>query len=221
MKPGDNVRLRQDGRYEARYIKGRDEHGKIIYGYCYGRSYDEAIEKREYQIHRKALNEMKKLNLLILGAGVHGEDVFEIAKELRVFNKVDFLDDNPFLDNVIGKWDDIEKLRDEYPVAIVAVADEDTRKKWTTKLIERGFVIPTLIHPTSYIADGVSVGVGTVIGARVTISVAASVGEHCIVTSGSTIPRKTVLPDWAYYEIDGWTYHKEKYEIPTVSVKGE
>ena len=28
MKKGDNIRLRADGRYEARYIKSRDENGK-------------------------------------------------------------------------------------------------------------------------------------------------------------------------------------------------
>lgn len=42
---GENIFKRKDGRWEARYIKGCNESGKIIYGYCYGKSYREAKEK--------------------------------------------------------------------------------------------------------------------------------------------------------------------------------
>ncbi len=37
--------MRKDGRFEARYAKGRDGNGKLIYGFCYGRTYEEAREK--------------------------------------------------------------------------------------------------------------------------------------------------------------------------------
>lgn len=124
-KQGNNVRIRIDGRYEARFIKGRDENGKIKYGYCYGQTYEEAVEKRSYQLEKLQKRNRRKLNLLILGAGIHGSDVYEIAKSLRIFSKISFLDDNPYKTNVIGKWEDVNKLVDEYPVAIVAVASLD------------------------------------------------------------------------------------------------
>lgn len=44
-KKGENIYKRKDGRWEARYIKGYDEAGKIRYGFCYGKSYREAKEK--------------------------------------------------------------------------------------------------------------------------------------------------------------------------------
>lgn len=47
MRTGENIYKRKDGRWEARYRKGRDETGKIIYGYCYGRTYSEAKAKSE------------------------------------------------------------------------------------------------------------------------------------------------------------------------------
>lgn len=47
MRTGENIYKRKDGRWEARYRKGRDEHGKIIYGYCYGKTYSEAKAKSE------------------------------------------------------------------------------------------------------------------------------------------------------------------------------
>ena len=45
MANRENVFLRKDGRFEARYRKGRDNNGKLIYGFCYGKTYEEAQEK--------------------------------------------------------------------------------------------------------------------------------------------------------------------------------
>ena len=47
MRKGENIFKRKDGRWEARYRKGRDEDGKIRYGYCYGKTYSEAKRKAE------------------------------------------------------------------------------------------------------------------------------------------------------------------------------
>ena len=40
-KRGENIYKRKDGRWEGRYIKCRTLHGKIQYGYVYGKSYSE------------------------------------------------------------------------------------------------------------------------------------------------------------------------------------
>jgi len=42
---GENIYLRKDGRYEGRYIKGRKENGKIIYGYVYSKKMKNCKEK--------------------------------------------------------------------------------------------------------------------------------------------------------------------------------
>lgn len=211
MRTGDNIRLRSDGRYEARYIKGRTESGKICYGCCYGKTYDEAKEKRDYQLQRLA--RPKELNLLILGAGSHGWDVLEIAKSLRIFSKISFLDDDTSKKNVIGSWNDASLFLPDYPVAIVAVGDEDTRKIWSKKLDVLGFITPTLIHPSAFISEDVTIGIGTVICARATIASGVQIGTGCIITSGSTIPRKTIIPNWGYFDFDKIIHYKEKYTI--------
>ena len=45
MAKGENIFKRKDGRWEARYVKGRELSGKIKYGFCYGKTYREAKEK--------------------------------------------------------------------------------------------------------------------------------------------------------------------------------
>lgn len=44
-KRGENIYKRKDGRWEARYSKGKDENGKTRYGYIYAKTYSEAKEK--------------------------------------------------------------------------------------------------------------------------------------------------------------------------------
>lgn len=210
MKSGDNIRLRADGRYEARYIKSRDANGKIIYGCCYGQTYEEAKEKREYQLQKMA--QPRPMSFLILGAGMHGSDVYEIAKSLRVFTKIDFLDDDPTKERAIGKWEDAERLNDEYPIALVAVGDEDTRREWTSRLNQWGYITPTLIHPTAYVSEDTEIGVGAVIYPRATIATGVHVGRGAIVGTGSTVPRKTYIPDWGYFETDRIIRYKKQEE---------
>lgn len=43
---GENIRKRKDGRWEARFPKGKDQAGHTIYGAVYGSTYREAKEKR-------------------------------------------------------------------------------------------------------------------------------------------------------------------------------
>ena len=45
-RKGENIRKTKDGRWEARYMKGRDMDGKIRYGYLYGKSYKEVKDKK-------------------------------------------------------------------------------------------------------------------------------------------------------------------------------
>lgn len=44
-KRGENIRKREDGRWEGRYIKGRKSNRTAIWGYIYGHSYNEVKEK--------------------------------------------------------------------------------------------------------------------------------------------------------------------------------
>lgn len=44
---GKNIYQRKDGRWEGRYIKGRTEAGKAVYGYVYALTYEEAKKKRD------------------------------------------------------------------------------------------------------------------------------------------------------------------------------
>ena len=58
-KKGENIHKRKDGRWEGRYIKGRNADGKPVWGYLYGYSYGEV--KAELT-HRKVLSGFYQLS---------------------------------------------------------------------------------------------------------------------------------------------------------------
>ena len=43
-RTGTNIRYRKDGRWEARFIKSRNENGKADYSSFYGHTYKEALK---------------------------------------------------------------------------------------------------------------------------------------------------------------------------------
>ena len=49
-RKGENIFKRKDGRWEGRYIQGRDDEGKAVYGYVFGRTYAEAKRKKQVAI---------------------------------------------------------------------------------------------------------------------------------------------------------------------------
>ena len=196
MRTGSNIRQRAAGRFEARYPKGRDERGRIIYGYCYGRTYEEAAQKREAALRRP----VREMNLLILGAGSHGQEVRELAQGLNIFRKIAFLDDSPEKTEAIGPCSGFERYVWEYPVAISAVGDHGLRMKWLAELARAGYVLPVLIHPGAVVSPSASVGYGTVICARATVGAGSVIGSGCIISSGATIDRNVILPDGTHVD---------------------
>lgn len=54
---GENIRKRKDGRWEARFPKGKNEKGKTIYGAVYGSTYKEAKEKRRQRLENPPVDQ--------------------------------------------------------------------------------------------------------------------------------------------------------------------
>lgn len=199
MRKGDNVRKRADGRFEARYIKGHDAAGKAQYGYCYGKTLEEAIEKRAWQLNKIGkVAGPKLMNLLILGAGSHGHEVYEIAEGMRCFKKIRYLDDYVKAEEVIGSIKDISILKNEFTLAFPAVGSSNVRREWTDMIIQNGYVIPTLIDTSAVISKNSEIGYASFIGPRAVINSGASIGKGCIVSSGAVVGRDACMPDWSF-----------------------
>lgn len=57
---GENIRKRKDGRWEARFPKGKNQNGNTVYGAVYGATYKEAKEKRRRLLENPPADQMNR-----------------------------------------------------------------------------------------------------------------------------------------------------------------
>lgn len=128
-------------------------------------------------------------SLLIIGAGTFSPEVDELAGLLG-YNDIAFLDDNPAnacSSPVIGTTADIEKMRENYNTAIVALGNNKTRMKYHEELKRCGYTIPILIHPTAYISPDTEIAPGCIIREKAVVSRYVKIGEATILNVGALI----------------------------------
>jgi sugar O-acyltransferase (sialic acid O-acetyltransferase NeuD family) len=137
-------------------------------------------------------------NLLILGAGGQGKVVAEIAGLMGQWERIAFLDDREDLREVmgipvIGKLSDYASCRDQFPSAFVAIGNNPLRIKWMESLLDEGFELPALVHPSSVISKSSELGAGTVVMAGAVINPDSRIGKGCIINTSSSIDHDCVL----------------------------
>lgn len=135
-------------------------------------------------------------NLLILGAGGHGQVVKETAEAISYFDKIDFLDD--YSELAIGKFSDYNNYINVYAYAFVGIGNNVARTKWIDQLIKAGFNIPVLIHPTAYISPTAVIETGTIVCARAVVNHNAKVKKNCIVSIGALLDHDSLINEGAH-----------------------
>ncbi len=95
------------------------------------------------------MSELNNLSsLLIIGAGSFSTEVDELAR-LVGYTDIAFLDDKSPV--AIGTMQDIGKMRERYDTSIVALGNNENRKRFREELVRHEFNISTLIHPTAFL----------------------------------------------------------------------
>lgn len=198
------VYKRNDGRWEARYVKGYSENGRAMYGAVYGQTKEDVIKKRNdiFCVGGEETQPPVRMNLLILGAGSHGQSVKEIAESLRVFQKISFLDDKETGEEIIGKCSDALKFKDEYPCAFVAIGDNEVRRKYATFLKDCNFLIPNIISLAANISKDAKIGEGVVIMPQSTVG-NAEIGDFCILASNSLVNYGCTIGAYCHIDCGG------------------
>lgn len=138
--------------------------------------------------------------LLILGAGGHGRVVAEIATLSKRWEKIVFLDDHEDINeiegiSVKGKLDDSLSLINKYRYAFVAIGNNKLRLHWLNQLSNIGYILPTLVHPSSSVSLNSELGEGTVVMAGSIINPGARIGKGCIINTSSSIDHDCILQD--------------------------
>jgi sugar O-acyltransferase (sialic acid O-acetyltransferase NeuD family) len=150
-------------------------------------------------------------DIYIVGAGGNGKEIADtivaINEATLTFRLAGFIDDNK---SIIGKMingtkvvetiDDFvvsySKTSREKPMAIISVADPQTKAKLVQKL--DGFVTWTnIIHPNTHIAPNVTLGIGILIQSFVHIASNTTVGSHVMINNHSSLGHDVTLCEYS------------------------
>lgn len=137
-------------------------------------------------------------NLIILGAGGHGEVCAEIAELSGKYNKIFFLDDDTSKKqclkyNVIGTFEDYIKYKnDDF---FVAIGDNKLRKKYIERLNKP---LDILIHPNAIISQSCTIQEGTVIMPGVVINANTHIGKGCIINTSVSVDHDCSIGDYVH-----------------------
>lgn len=138
-------------------------------------------------------------NLLILGAGGHGHVVADAARAAG-FGKIGLLDDRKAESRysqfpVVGRFADLPKLAGEWQCGIAAVGNNSLRRKLLAALLEAGYEVPAVVHPSSVLSPDAELGRGLFAAAGTVINIGVKLGDGVIVNTGATVDHDCRIGD--------------------------
>ena len=103
------------------------------------------------------------------------------------YSKVVFLDDAAKDEDVIGRCCDYAITRAEYPVAIAAFGNNKTRLYWTDKLIEAGYEVPSMVHPSAVVSPSAVLEQGCFVMQRAVVNTGTVIKRAALINSGAIV----------------------------------
>ena len=131
-------------------------------------------------------------SLLILGAGGVGQMIKETALVLG-YEKVVFLDDAAKGEDVIGMCCDYVLRHSDYPAAVAAFGNNKTRLFWTDKLLEEGYEVPAMVHPSAIVSPSATLEPGCFIMQRVVVNTHTRIERAALINSGAVVDHDSVV----------------------------
>ena len=147
------------------------------------------------------------MKLMILGAGGHGQVIYETASIAKTYIEggIFFLDDRYSSTGdaiqrygtaqyqISGTCNSFISYVDSQTEFYPAFGDNELRLKWEEKIIKAGGKLATLIHPRACIARSVCVEEGSAVLANAIVNTGTRIGRGCIINIGAIIDHGCVI----------------------------
>jgi acetyltransferase EpsM len=148
--------------------------------------------------------------LIIVGAGGHGAELLSYLQGLlpdrRVSEFLGFLDDDPArassAKHVIGGLTSLTSWSGEFfqNVRYLTAIGDNPRRQRVVDTLERLYgehLLPwTLIHPMSYVGQGVEIGCGTCLAPNAIVTCRTRIGRHSILNVKVSVSHDCVIGDF-------------------------
>ena len=150
------------------------------------------------------------MEIIIIGAGGHGSEVYSYVQDLAALNPclrvVGFVDENkprgPWMGTeILGNFEELRaslRLHDSSRY-ITAVGNNQVRRAFVKKAESPGALnLPawSLIHHKAVIGRDVEIGVGACLAPGSIVTTRVRVGKHCIVNVNASVSHDCVVGDF-------------------------
>lgn len=150
---------------------------------------------------------MKKL--LLIGGGGHCRACIDVIEKEGKYKIAGIIDDALHDNNnkeilgypVLGKDEDLKKLKNKYDYALVTIGQIKTpapRIQLYEKLKTLGYILPTIVSPLAYIARDVTISEGTIIMHHALLNTSSKIGKMCIVNTKALIEHDCIVHDFCH-----------------------
>lgn len=141
-------------------------------------------------------------DLVIIGAGGMGREIYYHAKECSGFETEyrikGFIDDNIYsLDGFRGFPEVLDTIDNynisENDVFVTSIGSVKSKKLCIEKIMNKGGVFVSLIHPTARIAPDAILGAGVIIMRRVDVGSCTQIGDYCFIQADAVIGHDAIV----------------------------
>ena len=150
---------------------------------------------------------MDNSSIIIIGCGGHSRSIIDLLKTNGDFNIAGLIGKKNELGKkvlgykVIGTNDDLEKIRDRVPNAVLGlgqIKSVQLREHLFELLKSFEYKTPKIISKYSYISDYCSIGEGTCIGHHAIVNAGAKIGKFCILNSKCLVEHDSFIGDFSH-----------------------
>jgi sugar O-acyltransferase (sialic acid O-acetyltransferase NeuD family) len=143
---------------------------------------------------------MSKPDLILIGAGGHARACIDVVEQEGVYNIAGLIGlsqevgSKHFGYDVIATENKLNELARQYQFALIAVGQIQNAEHRTSlyqRILDAGFMLPTVIAPKAYVSPHSAIGIGTVIMHGAVVNAGVLIGDNCIINSNALIEHDT------------------------------
>jgi acetyltransferase EpsM len=154
--------------------------------------------------------------LVIWGAAGHAKVVADVLRTHPEFELAGLIDDTApqrrgelhYGIPILGGREVLDGLLANGTRLVFGFGDNAARLRIGAEMVARGFVFPTLVHPTAVVSPSAQIGAGSFVAAGAVVNADARVGAQVIVNSGAIVEHDSDVGDGVHLSprvcLSGW-----------------
>ncbi len=99
---------------------------------------------------------------------------------------------------VLGKFCDVESFKNQISAIYLAISDNSRRREFFLSFKEKGFRLPSLVHPMAMIEHDVFIGEASVICMGSKLGVESKIGTGVIINTGCSVDHESHIGDFVH-----------------------